>query len=41
MQYFDFSSLIEQYSTDFKVICESEGSYDVYNLQDHTASIAS
>lgn len=28
MQYFDFSSLIEQYSTDFKVICESEGSYD-------------
>lgn len=28
MQYFDFSILIEQYSTDFKVICESEGSYD-------------
>ena len=28
MQYFDFSSLIEQYSTDFNVICESEGSYD-------------
>lgn len=28
MQYFDFSILIEQYSTDFKVICESEGGYD-------------
>lgn len=28
MQYFDFSSLIEQYSTDFTVICESKGSYD-------------
>lgn len=28
MQYFDFSILIEQYSTDFKMICESEGSYD-------------
>lgn len=28
MQYYDFSSLIDQYSTDFKVICESEGSYD-------------
>ena len=28
MQYFDFSILIEQYSTDFKVICESKGGYD-------------
>ncbi len=28
MQYFNFSSLIEQYSVDFKVLCESKGSYD-------------
>ncbi|MCI8777321.1 MAG: hypothetical protein HFK00_08055 [Oscillospiraceae bacterium] len=28
MQYFDFSSLIKQYSTDFKVLIESKGSYD-------------
>lgn len=28
MQYFDFSNLIEQYSIDFKVICESRGDYD-------------
>ena len=28
MPYFDFSNLIEQYSADFKVICESKGDYD-------------
>lgn len=28
MQYFDFSSLIEQYSVDFKVLGESKGVYD-------------
>lgn len=28
MQYFNFSSLIEQYSTEFKVICEGKGGYD-------------
>ena len=28
MQYFNFCSLIEQYSVDFKVLCESKGSYD-------------
>ena len=28
MQYFDFSSLIEQYSVDLKVLGESKGAYD-------------
>lgn len=28
MQYFNFSSLIEQYSVDFKVLGESKGVYD-------------
>ena len=28
MQYFNFSSLIEQYSIDFKVISENKGTYD-------------
>lgn len=28
MQYFNFDNLIEQYSSDFKVICESKGGYD-------------
>lgn len=28
MPYFNFSSLIHQYSVDFKVICESKGDYD-------------
>ena len=28
MPYFNFSSLINRYSVDFKAICESKGSYD-------------
>lgn len=28
MPYFNFDNLIEQYSTDFKAVCESKGDYD-------------